>query len=86
MIRQQKSLQISSSTPTKKINSTKPPTETCAYQPRICTQPVVEQYEYCMKHILEDKNAPFKPCGYAYPINNKRCLLPAQRGDKKDIG
>uniref|UniRef100_A0A0V0G890 KAT8 regulatory NSL complex subunit 2 n=1 Tax=Triatoma dimidiata TaxID=72491 RepID=A0A0V0G890_TRIDM len=86
MIRQQKSQQINTTTPTKKINSSKQPIDTCAYQPRICTQPVLEQYEYCMKHILEDKNAPFKPCGYAYPINNKRCLLPAQRGDKKDIG
>ncbi|KAK9510140.1 hypothetical protein O3M35_004986 [Rhynocoris fuscipes] len=87
MIRQQK-IQPTNTTmsPSPKKVSTKPSAETCAYQPRICTQPVLDQYEYCSKHILEDKNAPYKPCGYAYPVNNKRCLLPAPRGDRKDIG
>ncbi|XP_014250073.1 KAT8 regulatory NSL complex subunit 2 isoform X1 [Cimex lectularius] len=72
--------------PTKASNNVSKQEATCNYEPRICNQPVLENYDYCFKHILEDKNAPYKPCGYAYPSNNKRCLLPAPRGDKRDIG
>ncbi|KAL1124496.1 hypothetical protein AAG570_001122 [Ranatra chinensis] len=58
----------------------------CRYPHRVCSQPPLDHYEYCIKHILEDKNAPYKPCGYTYASNNKRCLQPAARGDKRDIG
>uniref|UniRef100_A0A0A9YZ64 KAT8 regulatory NSL complex subunit 2 n=1 Tax=Lygus hesperus TaxID=30085 RepID=A0A0A9YZ64_LYGHE len=62
-----------------------PVVKLCSYAARVCTQPVLEKYDYCARHILEDKNAPFKPCGYNYPSNNKRCLLPAPR-DKRETG
>ncbi|CAB0004532.1 unnamed protein product [Nesidiocoris tenuis] len=75
-----------SSSTTKWARSSSPPPRLCAYSARACSQPVLEKYEYCLRHILEDKNAPFKPCGYAYPSNNKRCLLPAPRTDKRDAG
>lgn len=59
---------------------------TCRYKPRICHQPALDNYDYCLKHILEDKNAPYRPCSYAYPTNNKRCFIPAPKIDKNDTG
>lgn len=56
----------------------------CAYQPYECTQLTLDGYNYCMRHILEDKNAPFRQCSYIYTLNGKRCYMPAPKGDKKD--
>nr|CAH7762241.1 unnamed protein product [Callosobruchus chinensis] len=56
----------------------------CCYQPYECTQLSVDGYKYCIKHILQDKCAPFKQCLFVY--GNKRCYLPAPRTDKKDVG
>ncbi|KAL3286902.1 hypothetical protein HHI36_001388 [Cryptolaemus montrouzieri] len=58
----------------------------CSYQPYECSQLSLDGYKYCSRHILNDKNAPFKQCNYTYPNNGKKCHLPALRGDKKDIG
>ncbi|XP_057668725.1 KAT8 regulatory NSL complex subunit 2 isoform X1 [Diorhabda carinulata] len=58
----------------------------CTYQPYECTQLCIDGYKYCSKHILQDKNAPFKQCSFIYSSNGKRCNLPAPRSDKKDYG
>lgn len=58
----------------------------CAYQSYECTQLTVDGYKYCLKHILQDKNAPFKQCNYIYSFNGKRCHLPAPKSEKKDFG
>ncbi|CAH1999792.1 unnamed protein product [Acanthoscelides obtectus] len=58
----------------------------CCYQSYECTQLSVDGYKYCLKHILQDKCAPFKQCQYVYSSNGKRCYLPAPRTDKKDYG
>ncbi|KAG8228845.1 hypothetical protein J437_LFUL008341 [Ladona fulva] len=56
----------------------------CNYQHYTCNQYTVEGYEFCLRHILEDRSAPFKQCNHVYPANGKRCLSAAPRGDKKD--
>ncbi|CAB4054371.1 SPPL2B [Lepeophtheirus salmonis] len=43
----------------------------------------LKSYDYCLRHILEDKTAPFKQCSYNIK-SQKRCLRPAPRADKKD--
>lgn len=56
----------------------------CAYQPYECTQLTIDGYNYCLKHILYDKTAPFKQCFYVYASNGKRCQLGAPKVDKRD--
>ncbi|GLV36308.1 dim gamma-tubulin 1 [Carabus blaptoides fortunei] len=56
----------------------------CTYQPHECSQLTLEGYDYCLRHIMEDKSAPYKQCNYVYNNNGKRCHLPAPKGEKKD--
>lgn len=56
----------------------------CNYSHRICMQNRLEGYEYCLKHILEDKTAPYKQCNYIYPKNGKRCTNAASKLERKD--
>lgn len=56
----------------------------CAYQPYECTQLTLDGYNYCLRHILDDKNAPFRQCSFVYTSNGKRCYLPAPKGEKKE--
>lgn len=58
----------------------------CSYKPYECSQLSLNGYKYCARHILNDKNAPFKQCSYAFPTNGKKCHMPALRNDKKEIG
>lgn len=58
----------------------------CAYTSYECTQLSLDGYKFCYKHILQDKNAPYKLCAYVYSSNGKRCQLPAPRSEKKDYG
>uniref|UniRef100_A0A8D2QB55 KAT8 regulatory NSL complex subunit 2 n=1 Tax=Zonotrichia albicollis TaxID=44394 RepID=A0A8D2QB55_ZONAL len=44
--------------------------------PRPCSQPRLEGQEFCIKHILEDRNAPFKQCSYVSTKNGKRLAFP----------
>ena len=84
-MRQNKSVIASGSSTLKKSIPKQTSDPVCRHKPRVCCQPVLEKYDYCLNHILEDKNAPYKPCAYSYPNNNKRCLIPAPQGEKNDI-
>ena len=79
MIKQQRLQQIGS----KKVRS---PVEGnfCTYGHRTCMHNRLEGYEYCIRHILEDKNAPYKQCTYISNKNNKRCPNAAHKGERKD--
>ncbi|XP_042533509.1 KAT8 regulatory NSL complex subunit 2 [Dipodomys merriami] len=57
---------------------------TCSFTHRPCSQPRLEGQEFCIKHILEDKNAPFKQCSYISTKNGKRCPSAAPKPEKKD--
>ncbi|NXD30996.1 KANL2 protein, partial [Spelaeornis formosus] len=56
----------------------------CAFTPRPCSQPRLDGQEFCIKHILEDRNAPFKQCSYVSAKNGKRCPNAAPKPEKKD--
>ncbi|XP_053868935.1 KAT8 regulatory NSL complex subunit 2 isoform X3 [Malaclemys terrapin pileata] len=56
----------------------------CAFTHRQCSQPRLEGQEFCIKHILEDRNAPFKQCSYVSTKNGKRCPNAAPKAEKKD--
>ncbi|XP_014616889.1 PREDICTED: KAT8 regulatory NSL complex subunit 2 isoform X1 [Polistes canadensis] len=68
-------------------STTKPSTKTrkCLYGSFECLQPCHEGYSYCLKHILEDPNAPFKQCSFIYNSNGRKCQNPAPKLDKRDI-
>lgn len=65
------------------LNNSKP---TCSYPAHECSGQRLEGYEYCIRHILEDKTAPYRLCGYVYLGNNRRCIMPTLKGDKRDSG
>ena len=56
----------------------------CNYSHRTCMQNRLEGYEYCLKHILEDKNSPFKQCNYVSNRSAKRCSNAAPKSEKRD--
>ncbi|KAM4702408.1 KAT8 regulatory NSL complex subunit 2 [Discoglossus pictus] len=56
----------------------------CSYSHRPCSQPRMEGYEYCIKHILEDRSAPYKQCSYISTKNGRRCSNAAPKPEKKD--
>ncbi|XP_039280496.1 KAT8 regulatory NSL complex subunit 2 isoform X2 [Nilaparvata lugens] len=58
----------------------------CKHASRVCQKPSLDGFQYCQKHIFDDINAPFKVCGYVYPINGKKCTQPAPKGDRKEGG
>uniref|UniRef100_H3CFQ7 KAT8 regulatory NSL complex subunit 2 n=1 Tax=Tetraodon nigroviridis TaxID=99883 RepID=H3CFQ7_TETNG len=58
--------------------------QTCAFSQRPCSLPRLEGLEFCIKHILEDKNAPYKQCNYVSTKNGKRCPNASPKGDRKD--
>eukprot|EP00096_Caligus_rogercresseyi_P016528 TRINITY_DN921_c0_g1_i1.p1 TRINITY_DN921_c0_g1~~TRINITY_DN921_c0_g1_i1.p1 ORF type:complete len:480 (-),score=126.30 TRINITY_DN921_c0_g1_i1:839-2278(-) len=55
----------------------------CRYGGYLCHRERLKHYDFCLRHILEDKTAPFKQCTYNIK-SQKRCLRPAPRADKKD--
>lgn len=56
----------------------------CQYLHRHCLQPRVEGYNYCISHILFDKNAPFRQCTYININTAKRCPNAARRLDRRE--
>lgn len=68
------------------VRKTKQPVEGvfCNYSHRTCMHNRLEGFEYCIKHILEDKNGPYKQCGFISLKNGKRCINAAPKTDKRD--
>ncbi|XP_053704931.1 KAT8 regulatory NSL complex subunit 2 isoform X1 [Synchiropus splendidus] len=58
--------------------------QVCSFTQRQCSQPRLEGLEFCLRHILEDKNAPYKQCSYISTKNGKRCPNAAPKVEKKD--
>ncbi|XP_076023180.1 KAT8 regulatory NSL complex subunit 2 [Genypterus blacodes] len=58
--------------------------QACSFTQRPCSQPRLDGFEFCIKHILEDKNAPYKQCSYVSTKNGKRCPNAAPKVERKD--
>eukprot|EP01122_Echinamoeba_exundans_P013194 TRINITY_DN5722_c0_g1_i1.p1 TRINITY_DN5722_c0_g1~~TRINITY_DN5722_c0_g1_i1.p1 ORF type:complete len:593 (-),score=134.53 TRINITY_DN5722_c0_g1_i1:806-2584(-) len=46
---------------------------TCSYKGKPCTSICLSGYQYCLKHILEDKSAPYKRCTMIKSESKRRC-------------
>lgn len=51
----------------------------CCYSQRICNVEKLKGFDFCHKHILEDKASPFKPCDFVAKSNGRRCPNPAPK-------
>ncbi|XP_010792417.1 LOW QUALITY PROTEIN: KAT8 regulatory NSL complex subunit 2-like [Notothenia coriiceps] len=58
--------------------------QACSFTQRPCSQPRLEGLDFCVKHILEDKNSPYKQCSYVSAKNGKRCPNAAPKVERKD--
>ncbi|XP_074652035.1 KAT8 regulatory NSL complex subunit 2-like [Tubulanus polymorphus] len=56
----------------------------CNYSHRPCMQDRIENYEFCIRHILEDKKCPFKQCSFTSGKSAKRCPNAVPRVERKD--
>uniref|UniRef100_A0A8C2W899 KAT8 regulatory NSL complex subunit 2 n=1 Tax=Chinchilla lanigera TaxID=34839 RepID=A0A8C2W899_CHILA len=56
----------------------------CSFSHHPCAQPHLEGQEFCIKHILKNKNAPFKQCSDISMKNGKRCPCAAPKPEKED--
>lgn len=56
----------------------------CKYIHRHCFQERIQGYDFCIRHILEDKNAPFRQCTYIQQPHEKKCTNAAPKTDKND--
>ncbi|XP_032222147.2 INO80 complex subunit D-B isoform X2 [Nematostella vectensis] len=48
----------------------------CSYSEKLCKQRRLNGYAFCIRHVLEDKNAPFKQCQYVAKYNGQQCTNP----------
>ncbi|KAK3105638.1 hypothetical protein FSP39_002442 [Pinctada imbricata] len=64
----------------------RPPVEGsfCQYSHRSCMHNRLEGYEFCLKHIQEDKNSPYKQCSYTSSKSGKRCQNAAPKQERKE--
>ncbi|KAF8764687.1 KAT8 regulatory NSL complex subunit 2-like [Argiope bruennichi] len=67
-----------------KGNPSSEPERFCKYIHRYCNQTRLEGYDYCIRHILEDKLAPFRQCTYVNQPNKKKCTNAAPKMDKHE--
>ncbi|XP_064595348.1 KAT8 regulatory NSL complex subunit 2-like isoform X2 [Liolophura sinensis] len=56
----------------------------CNYSHRACMQHRLDGFDYCLKHILEDKTSPYKQCSYISTKTNRRCGNAAPRADRRE--
>ncbi|XP_064113025.1 KAT8 regulatory NSL complex subunit 2-like [Macrobrachium nipponense] len=56
----------------------------CSYSSYNCSLTRLEGFEYCSRHILEDKGAPFRQCNYIFTSTGKRCFRAAPTNDRKE--
>ncbi|XP_064476064.1 KAT8 regulatory NSL complex subunit 2-like [Ornithodoros turicata] len=61
-----------------------PERKVCNYMHRVCLQSRVEGYEYCIRHVLEDKTAPFRQCAFTHAQSGRRCSNAAPKTDKRE--
>jgi KAT8 regulatory NSL complex subunit 2 len=50
----------------------------------VCNLEKLKGFDFCHKHILEDKASPFKPCDFYAKSNDRRCMNPAPKIHDKE--
>ena len=58
----------------------------CNYSQYLCRREKLTGHDFCARHILEEKNSPYKPCNFQYARihPHRRCPRPALKTDRKD--
>jgi len=56
----------------------------CSYPHRTCMRNKLEGFDYCIRHILEDRNAPYKQCSYVSSRTGHRCAEAALKTEKRE--
>ena len=60
-----------------------PSQQTCHNTLYNCSQSCVEGFSYCLDHISEDRNAPYRSCTFVFS-NGKRCATNVLKGERRD--
>uniref|UniRef100_A0A4W5P9W3 INO80 complex subunit D n=1 Tax=Hucho hucho TaxID=62062 RepID=A0A4W5P9W3_9TELE len=55
----------------------------CSYSPKLCKQRRLNGYAFCIRHVLEDKTAPFKQCEYVAKYNSQQCTNPIPKSEDR---
>ncbi|XP_069471663.1 INO80 complex subunit D [Ambystoma mexicanum] len=55
----------------------------CSYSPKLCKQRRLNGFAFCIRHVLEDKTAPFKQCEYVAKYNSQRCTNPIPTSENR---
>lgn len=56
----------------------------CSYPHRACMRNKLEGFDYCIRHILEDRNAPYKQCSYVSSRTGHKCPEAALKTEKRE--
>jgi len=60
------------------------PPALCSYARHTCMRNRLEDYEFCSRHILEDKTTPYRQCVYTNNKTGRRCLEAVLKTDRRD--
>ena len=74
-------LSSSSSLPASQVQMTQ---SYCSYPHRTCMRSKLEGFDYCIRHILEDRNAPYRQCSYVSSRTGHKCSEAALRTEKRE--
>jgi len=56
----------------------------CSYSHRTCMRNKLEGFDYCLRHILEDRNAPYRQCSYVSSRTGHKCSEAALKTEKRE--
>ncbi|GFU28369.1 INO80 complex subunit D [Nephila pilipes] len=52
---------------------------------KLCKQRRINGYAFCIRHILEDKSAPFKQCAHVARYNKQKCTNPIPCNENREF-
>lgn len=56
----------------------------CSFSGKVCNQRRLNKYGFCVRHILEDHNAPFKRCAYVAKSSRQTCTQPIPKNEERE--
>lgn len=45
----------------------------CSFSAKLCKQRRINGFGFCIRHVLEDKSAPFRQCSFVAKYNHQQC-------------
>ena len=56
----------------------------CSFSGKVCNQRRLNNYGFCVRHILEDPEAPFKRCAYVAKSSRQTCTQPIPKAEERE--